>query len=249
MEKNKVSIITPMYNTEKFIPETVESVINQTYKNWELLIMNDNSTDSSYEIVKRYADRDPRIKIINAGKNMGVVKGRNTLTEMAEGQFIAFLDSDDYWDKEKLEKQISFMEKENAAVSCTEYTRISETGVPINEIKIIKKITYDDLLKNNYMGCLTVIYNAEKLGKRYFKERRKNEDYVLWLEIIKETGEIHGLKENLAYYRVLDNSRSSNKIDAAKDRWNVYRKVEKLPFFKSVYYFLNYIIIALKKTK
>lgn len=105
------------------------------------------------------------------------------------------------------------------------------------------------MLKNNYLGCLTVILDSEKLGKRFFKQRNKNEDYVLWLEIIKETGKIYGLKENLAFYRVLNNSRSSNKIDAAKVRWEIYRKVEKLSFFKALYYFINYAIIALKKTK
>ena len=99
------------------------------------------------------------------------------------------------------------------------------------------------------MGCLTVIYNVEKIGKRYFKEKKKNEDYVLWLEIIKESKKIYGLRENLAYYRVLNNSRSSNKIDAAKDRWNIYRKVENLSLLKSIYYFINYVIVALKKTK
>ena len=117
----------------------------------------------------------------------------------------------------------------------------------INEIKIIEEIKYKDLLKNNYLGCLTVIYNVEKIGKRYFKERKKNEDYVLWLEIIKESKKIYGLRENLAYYRVLNNSRSSNKIDAAKDRWNIYRKVENLSLLKSIYYFINYVIVALKK--
>ncbi len=249
MEKDKVSIITPMYNAEKFIAETIESVLKQTYRNWELLIMNDRSEDNSYEIARKYSYIDSRIKIINSEQNIGVVKGRNALTDMATGQYIAFLDSDDYWEKAKLEKQLSFMKKRNAYISCTEYTRVTEQGKLINEIDIIEEINYEDLLKNNYLGCLTVIYNVEKLGKRYFKERKKNEDYVLWLEIIKETGKIYGLKEKLAYYRVLDNSRSSNKIDAAKDRWNIYRKVEELSFIKSVYYFMNYTVKALKKTK
>ena len=249
MIKDKVSIIVPVYNVEKFISQTVESVINQTYKNWELLIINDNSGDKSYEIVKRYSEKDDRIKVINAEKNIGVVRGRNKLIDMAEGQYIAFLDADDYWTENKLERQISFMKEKNAAISCTEYTRVTEEGKPINRIIIKEKITYTDLLKNNYLGCLTVMLDNEKLGKRYFKERNKNEDYVLWLEIIKETGEIYGLKEDLAFYRVLNNSRSSNKAGAAKVRWEIYRKEEKLSFLKSLYYFINYAIIALKKTK
>lgn len=249
MEKNKVSIIIPVYNAEKFIGETIESVIFQTYTNWEILILNDMSTDRSYEIIQEYAQKDGRIKVINSEKNIGVVEGRNRLINEADGEYIAFLDADDYWKEDKLEKQIEFMKNKDIAISCTEYTRVTENGKPINEIKIKEEITYRDLLKNNYLGCLTVIYNAEKLGKRYFKERDKNEDYVLWLEIIKDTGKIYGLKENLAFYRVLDKSRSSNKIDAAKVRWRIYRDVEKLSLFQAAYYFMNYVIIALKKTK
>ena len=249
MIKDKVSIIIPMYNAEKYISQTVKSVIAQTYKNWELLIINDNSKDDSYKIVRELSEKDDRIKIINSEKNIGVVNGRNKLITIADGQYIAFLDADDYWTENKLERQIAFMKEKNATISCTEYTRISEEGKPINEIKIKEEILYNDLLKNNYLGCLTVILDSEKLGKRFFKQRNKNEDYVLWLEIIKETGKIYGLKENLAFYRVLNNSRSSNKIDAAKVRWEIYRKVEKLSFFKALYYFINYAIIALKKTK
>ena len=249
MIKDKVSVIIPMYNAENFISRTVESVINQNYKIWELLIINDNSGDKSYEIVKKYSEKDDRIKVITVEKNIGVVKGRNKLIDMAEGQYIAFLDADDYWAENKLERQIAFMKEKNAAISCTEYTRVTEEGKPINRIIIKEKITYTDLLKNNYLGCLTVMLDNEKLGKRYFKERNKNEDYVLWLEVIKETGEIYGLKEDLAFYRVLNNSRSSNKAGAAKVRWEIYRKEEKLSFLKSLYYFINYAIIALKKTK
>lgn len=249
MEENKVSIIIPVYNAEKFIGKTIESVLNQTYKNWEMLIFNDKSKDNSLKIIKKYSEKDKRIKVVDSKENVGVVAARNKLTEIATGEFIAFLDADDYWKQNKLEKQIKFMLKNNALISCTEYTRVTEDEKEINDIIIKEIITYEDMLKNNYLGCLTVIYNANKLGKRYFKEREKNEDYVLWLEIVKETKIIFGLKENLAFYRVLNNSRSSNKIKAAKDRWNVYRKIERLSLFKSIYYFLQYVIRALKKTK
>lgn len=249
MQENKVSIIIPVYNAEKFIGKTMESVLNQTYKNWEMLIFNDKSKDDSLKIIKKYSEKDERIKVIDSKENVGVVTARNKLTEIATGEFIAFLDADDYWREEKLEKQIKFMKEQNALISCTEYTRVTEDEKEINDIIIKEIITYEDMLKNNYLGCLTVIYNANKLGKRYFKERKKNEDYVLWLEIVKETKIIFGLKENLAFYRVLNNSRSSNKIKVAKDRWEVYRKIERLSLLKSIYYFLQYVIRALKKTK
>jgi glycosyltransferase, family 2 len=247
IEKEKVSIIVPMYNAEKFIGKTIESVLAQTYQNWEMLIMNDVSTDNSLAIVSVYAKKDERIKIVNTEKNVGVVKGRNFLIDLASGKYIAFLDADDYWHNEKLEKQIKFMKEKNASISCTEYTRVKENEEKINDVIIKEEISYNDMLKNNYLGCLTVIYDAEKIGKRYFKELEKNEDYVLWLEIVKDVNTIYGLKENLAYYRVLDNSRSSNKVKTAKVRWEIYRKIEKLSLLKSLYYFLHYAIRAVLK--
>ena len=247
IEKEKVSIIVPMYNAEKFIGKTIESVLAQTYQNWEMLIMNDVSTDNSLAIVSVYAKKDERIKIVNTEKNVGVVKGRNFLIDLASGKYIAFLDADDYWHNKKLEKQIKFMKEKNASISCTEYTRVKENEEKINDVIIKEEISYNDMLKNNYLGCLTVIYDAEKIGKRYFKELEKNEDYVLWLEIVKDVDIIYGLKENLAYYRVLDNSRSSNKVKTAKVRWEIYRKIEKLSLLKSLYYFLHYAIRAVLK--
>ena len=249
IEKEKVSIIVPMYNAEKFIGKTIESVLAQTYQNWEMLIMNDVSTDNSLAIVSLYAKKDERIKIVNTEKNVGVVKGRNFLIDLASGKYIAFLDADDYWHNEKLEKQIKFMKEKNASISCTEYTRVKENEEKINDVIIKEEISYNDMLKNNYLGCLTVMYDAEKIGKRYFKELEKNEDYVLWLEIVKDVNTIYGLKENLAYYRVLDNSRSSNKVKTAKVRWEIYRKIEKLPLLKSIYYFMHYAVRAVLKSK
>lgn len=247
IEKEKVSIIVPMYNAEKFIGKTIESVLAQTYQNWEMLIMNDVSTDNSLAIVSVYAKKDERIKIVNTEKNVGVVKGRNFLIDLASGKYIAFLDADDYWHNEKLEKQIKFMKEKNASISCTEYTRVKENEEKINDVIIKENIFYNDMLKNNYLGCLTVIYDTEKIGKKYFKELEKNEDYVLWLEIVKDVDIIYGLKENLAYYRVLDNSRSSNKVKTAKVRWEIYRKIEKLSLLKSIYYFLHYAVRAVLK--
>ena len=236
MDKEKVSIIVPMYNAEKFIGKTIESVLSQTYENWEMLIMNDVSTDNSLAVVNEYAKKDDRIMVVNTEKNMGVVKGRNHLIDLANGKYIAFLDADDYWHSQKLEKQIQFMKEKNAGISCTEYTRVKENSEKINEVVIKSEISYTDMLKNNYLGCLTVMYDVEKVGKRYFKELEKNEDYVLWLEIVKDVKTIFGLKENLAYYRVLDNSRSSNKVKTAKVRWEIYRKVEKLPLNKKIFW-------------
>ena len=157
MDKEKVSIIVPMYNAEKFIGKTIESVLSQTYENWEMLIMNDVSTDNSLAVVNEFAKKDDRIKVVNTEKNMGVVKGRNHLIDLANGKYIAFLDADDYWHSQKLEKQIQFMKEKNAGISCTEYTRVKENGEKLNEVVIKPEISYTDMLKNNYLGCLTVM--------------------------------------------------------------------------------------------
>lgn len=239
---NLVSIIVPMYNAEKYVEDTINSVINQTYTNWEMLIVNDNSTDNSLEIVKKYAKNDSRIKIYNNDKNLGVVKSRNKMIEKSNGQFIAFLDSDDYWSSDKLEKQVSHMRNNNLCISGTSYYQIYENSEKIVKIKTKKELTYTDMLKNNYLGCLTVMYDTSRIGKKYFKEINKNEDYLLWLEILKKIGKTINLEENLAYYRVLSNSRSSNKFEVVKSRWEIYRKYEKLSFVKSCYYLFHYMV-------
>ena len=249
IENKRIDILMATYNGEKYLVEQLDSIINQTYRNWNLLIRDDNSTDKTLEIIQNYHKKDKRIKIVNTEKNVGVVKGRNFLIELASGKYIAFLDADDYWHSQKLEKQIQFMKEKNAGISCTEYTRVKENGEKINEVVIKSEISYTDMLKNNYLGCLTVMYDVEKIGKRYFKELEKNEDYVLWLEIVKDVKTIYGLKQNLAYYRVLDNSRSSNKAKTAKVRWEIYRKIEKLPLLKSIYYFMHYAVRAVLKSK
>lgn len=244
---DKVSIITPVYNSEKYVKETIESVLSQTYKNFELILINDKSTDNSLDICNSY--KDDRIKHINLEKNVGVCRARNIAIENACGRYIAFLDSDDIWDKNKLEEQIKFMKENNAEISCTEYERINETGKKIGYISVKEKISYNDMLKNNYVGCLSVIYDKDKIGKMYFEQINKNEDYLLWLKIVKKTKYIYGLRKNLAKYRVLNVSRSSNKFKVILARWEIYRKYEKLNILSSFYYILNYGIMALVKNR
>ena len=244
---DKVSIITPVYNSEKYLKDTIESVLNQTYTNFELILINDKSIDASIDICNSY--NDDRIKVIDLHENVGVCMARNIGIKSSSGRYIAFLDSDDVWDSKKLEKQISFMQKINAVISCTEYERVDEKLNKIGYIKIKDKIRYSDMLKNNYVGCLTVILDTNKLGKIYFKQIDKNEDYLLWLEIIKKTKYIYGLCENLGKYRVLNSSRSHNKLKVVMARWEIYRKYEHINIFSSFYYILNYGIIALLKNR
>ncbi|MCS5420420.1 MULTISPECIES: glycosyltransferase family 2 protein [Psychrilyobacter] len=243
-----VSIITPLYNAEKYIEATINSVQGQTYKNWEMIIVDDCSKDNSYNLVVKLAEQEKRIKLIENKANSGVTKTRNKGIELAKGKYIAFLDADDLWKKEKLEKQISFMKKNKVLISYTGYEKINENGTIRGEIKVPKNVTYHESLKGNIMGCLTVIYNCEKLGKKYFKELKMSEDHVLWLEILKDT-DSYGVEESLAQYRVLGNSRSSSKIDAIKFQWEINRKIEKLTRIESVYYFINYLWYGYRRYK
>ena len=225
----------------------MESVLAQTYENWELLVIDDGSSDNGYNIVKEYSDNDKRIKLLEDEKNSGVTKTRNKGIEASDGRYIAFLDSDDMWHKEKLEKQLNFMNNKNTAISCTAYARVDRAGNEKKVIHVKEEITYNMLLKTNMMGCLTVIYDTEKTGKRYFTEAEKSEDYILWLSMVRDIKMAYGLDEPLAYYRVLDNSRSSNKLKVVKFQWKIYRKYEKLSLFKTIYCFIFYILEGTKK--
>lgn len=241
-----VSIITPLYNAEKYIEATINSVQNQTYKNWEMIIVDDCSKDNSYGLVKKIAKNESRIKLVKNKENCGVTKTRNKGIKIAEGKYIAFLDADDLWHPKKLEKQISFMKKNKVLISYTGYEKINEDGTIRGKIKVPIKVTYHESLKGNIMGCLTVIYDQEKLSKKYFKELKMSEDHVLWLEILKDT-DSYGIGDSLAKYRVLENSRSSSKIDAIKFQWKINRKIEKLSILKSVYYFVNYLWLGYRR--
>lgn len=235
-----VSIITPLYNCEKYIDETIQSVINQTYKNWEMIIVDDCSKDNGVKIVEKYQKLDKRIKLYRNEQNQGVSFTRNRAIDLSKGKYIAFLDSDDLWKKEKLSKQISFMEKNNITLSYTGYEKINSDGSLRGEIKVPEKLDYEELLKNCLIGFLTAVYKKEDLKEFRFM-KSKAEDYIFWLSIIKKIKYAYGVQENLAYYRVLNNSRSSNKIDIVKFHWKIYREIEKLNLMKSIYYYLIYI--------
>lgn len=247
MEKEPlVSIVTPLYNSEKFIKETIESVLSQTYTNWEMLIVNDCSKDNGASIVEKYSKKDKRIKLFNNKKNMGVSFTRNKAINLSQGKYIAFLDSDDLWHKEKLKKQIKMMEEKNISLSYTAYTKMNEDGSLRGKIEVPEKVNYKKLLKGNIMGCLTVIARKDILKDSYFRQT-KQEDYILWLELLKKVEFSYGIQESLAFYRVLENSRSSNKIDLVNFNWRIYREVEKLSLVESIYYFVIYLVKGIKR--
>ena len=245
-----VSIITPSYNSESFLSETIESVLSQTYVNWEMIIVDDVSSDKSTEIIEKYMQKDKRIKLIKLDENSGPAVARNRAIEEAKGRYISFLDSDDFWHKEKLTKQLAFMQEKSATLSFTGYYTVEEkSGIPTTLMEVPPTVDYHTLLKQNIMGCLTVMYDSEKLGKVYMPDISKRQDFALWLKILKKTSFAYGLDESLAYYRVRKSSVSSNKIIASTYNWKLYRDVEELPLYKAIYYFGWYTYNSIKNKR
>jgi len=241
-----VSIITPSYNSSKFIEECVASVLLQSYTNWELLIVDDCSKDNSRDLLTNLAEKEDRIKLTFLDENIGAAKARNIAIRNAKGKYISFLDSDDVWQKDKLEKQIKFMEGNDIAFSFTSYTPISEDGtISFSEIVAPTEIGYSSYLKNTIIGCLTVIIDKEKVGNFEMPIIKSSHDMALWLLIMKRGFTAYGLNESLAKYRIVSTSNTANKWCAANDVWRVYRQFEKLSFFYSIWCFLNYAFNAI----
>ena len=243
-----VSIITPSYNSSRFIVECVNSVISQTFQNWEMIIVDDDSNDNSRDIISDLSAKEKRIKSIFLEENVGSAEARNVAIKQSKGRYIAFLDSDDIWSKDKLEKQISFMNEKDIAFSFTSYQIISEDGkTKYSVITAPKKMSYHSYLKNTIIGCLTVIIDKEKTGDFQMPNIRSSHDMALWLLIMKRGFSAYGLDENLAYYRIVSTSNTSKKWKAAKEVWDVYRKKEKINILYSIYYFIGYAFNAIKK--
>lgn len=241
--KPLVSIITAMYNSETFISETINSVINQTYKNWELILIDDFSTDSTLQRIQPFLDKNSNIKLIKNTSNLGAAITRNKGIQAAKGDYIAFLDGDDVWKPEKLEIQMAFMQSNDCEVCFSSYQQIDEEGNSLNKlIKALPKLTYNKFLKSNYIGNLTGMYNRKALGKINAPNLRKRQDWLLWLAAVKKSGKpALGIQESLAYYRVRKNSMSSNKYNLLKHNYWVYKKGLGFSTIKSMYCMLIFL--------
>jgi glycosyltransferase involved in cell wall biosynthesis len=235
----------PAYNSAKTIKSSILSVIDQTYSGWELIIVDDCSTDNTVNIVKQLARSDQRIKLVIQQKNSGAGAARNKAIELSLGRFIAFLDSDDMWHPEKLTKQIAFMLDSQVSFSYTRYQVLSESGV-LKQLYPPKQATYFSILKTNYIGCLTAIYDTEFFGKVYMPTIRKRQDMALWLELLKQIDKAPLLDECLATYRV-GVGMTSNKVKAAQAQYFLYRHHLKLSLLKSLYYMATYTIHGIIK--
>lgn len=250
MKKGLVSIITPTYNCGKFIAETIESIQAQTYTNWELIIVDDCSKDNTEEIVKVYMEKDARIKYHRLETNSGAAVARTTAMKLAEGEYMAFCDSDDLWMPDKLEKQLSFMKNTGHAFSCTAYEQIDEDGNSLNRIiKPKEKCDYNRLLLDCPVGNSTVMYNVEVMGKFEVPNIRKRNDDALWLQMLKKEKYIWGMPDVLMKYRIRKNSISSNKLKVIKYHWILYRDIEHLSVFRSVFHIAWWGVLKVFKIK
>lgn len=251
MTDTLVSIITPCYNGEKYISQTIRSVLAQSYENWEMIIVDDGSTDGSADIIHSFAQTDSRIRFIRQ-ENAGSAAARNTAIRAAEGRYLALLDADDLWEPEFLEQQLAFMAQKNALCVCCAYRCIDEAGAEVHPPVIPKEvITTRDMLVRNHIGCLTGLYDTKVHGKIFLDESLKSirDDYAFWLRIVELEGKAYGNQICLARYRVLESSTTGNKRKLIAKQYGFYRDYLKLSVPKSILNLLRWGVAGLKKYK
>jgi len=236
MIEKLVSIITPCYNGSKYIAETIDAVRRQSYVDWEMIIVDDGSKDDSAKIIKKYVNKDKRIKYIYQ-ENSGSAAARNNGIRNANGRYIVLLDADDVWDDNFLVEQLSYMKKKNAVCVCSAYRMIDDNSQVLSSITIPKEIiTEKDMQIRNYIGCLTGVYDSKKYGKIYLREELKSirDDYAYWLDIVKLEGMAHGNKKILASYRVISTSTTGKKYKLIGKQYKFYRQYLKLGRLTSI---------------
>ncbi|KOP37322.1 glycosyltransferase family 2 protein [Flavobacterium sp. WLB] len=241
-----VSILTPTYNTEKFIRATIESVQNQTYQNWEMILVDDASTDETVKIIADFAEKDNRIKLFKLPKNSGNGFARNVALEKASGKYIAFLDADDLWFPNKLEKQLQFLNANNLPFTFSFYDSIDEESNNLNRrVEAPLNLTYNELFFCNYVGNLTAIYDADYFGKIVIEDTQKRQDWRLWLTILKQIKETKPVPEPLAFYRIRKDSISSSKFKLIKHNFGVYRDFHGFNLVSSVLLMIRFLFTQL----
>lgn len=236
-EENLVSIITPVYNATSFIKDTAKSVFNQSYSNWEWILVDDCSKDNSWILLSELSKNDKRVKIYRNKINLKSGKTRNLAIKKAKGRFIAFLDSDDLWHPEKLKTQIPFMLNNQYYFSHTSYGYINEDGKRIKSIfHVRKEVDYYHLLKRTEISCLTAIYDAEKIGKFYMSEHARKQDYALWLAILKSGTKSYGIDKELAFYRQVSNSATGVKYKLVLKHITFLKETQNFSTINALYY-------------
>ncbi|MGV7107618.1 glycosyltransferase family 2 protein [Flavobacterium sp. U410] len=237
-----VSIITPTFNSAKYIAETIRSVQDQTHDNWEMIIIDDGSSDETENIVVSLKEKDQRIHFYKLNQNSGPAIARNTGIEKAKGDYITFLDADDIWFPKFIETSIATIQETNIPFVFSSYRRGNEQlEFVYSDFIVPQNVTYTDILKSNSISCLTAFLDVKTLGKKFMPVIRKRQDMGLWLQYLKEIPFAYGIQEPQAIYRIRENSLSRKKSDLIKYQWQFYRQVEKLNIFQSVYYMLHWM--------
>ena len=249
-ENRLVSIITPVYNKEQHVAEAIESVMAQNYAEWELILIDDASSDDSRQVIRPFLDRDPKLRYIRLDRNEGAAYARNVGLEAARGRYVAFLDADDVWMPGKLEKQLDLMRSGGYGFSYTAIELIDEDGrVLKKKRKIAPVVDYLYLLCNTVIACSSVVLDRQIVGDVRMPPVRKGQDFATWLSILRRGVKAYGIDEVYVKYRISRGSISSNKLGALRRTWNIYRNVEHIHLFPACFYFSMYVLNAVKKYK
>lgn len=251
MKQELVSIIVPVYNVEKYIEETMDCVTRQTYPDWELLLVDDSSPDSSAEKIENYIRRsgDARIRLLRQPSNMGAAKARNRGLAESLGRYIAYLDADDLWEPDKLERELAFMAEKDAAFAFTGYEFADENGKGLGRVvRVPETLTYKQALKNTTIFTTTVMFDTAKIDKSLLEMPDiKSEDTALWWKVLRKGYVAYGLDENLVKYRRVGKSLSSNKLEAVRRIWNLYRRAEGMSVINSAWHCCFWAVRAVKR--
>ena len=239
-EQPLVSVVMPVHNAESFLKQAIDSVLNQTYQNIELIMVDDCSKDASLRIMSEYAEQDSRVQVIRSDRNRGVACARNIGIQAAKGDYVAFLDSDDVWLPEKLEKQLRLLRDQNAEISYCSVDFVDEKNQKLKSFLVPKTTDYNEMLYRCVFICSTVVVEAKLLKAHPFNPKFYHEDLLLWIELLALKVKAVGETSVQAQYRIIQGSRSNNKLNAAKNRWKIYREALGMNFFHSSIAFVRY---------
>ena len=245
MKNSIVSIITPCFNSQKYLDVMINSVINQSYENWELIIIDDFSTDNSINIINKYLNQYNRIKLIKSNNRSGPAFARNEGIKLAKGGYITFLDADDYWGKNFLKYSLDSIK--NHTFIYSNYNRVNQDGKFIDKIKTVPRVDRNKILKGTPISCLTAFIDFNKIGKKFFPLNTFREDISFWTLILKDCNFAYGFNFCEAFYRNHKDSSSSNKLKMAIMTWKDYRNYHRLPLLKSLFFFSHYALNGIFK--
>lgn len=242
MSRDLVSVVMPAYNAGAFIAEAITSVLGQTCPHWDLIVVDDCSTDDTVRVAREWMERDPRVKVVRSSVNGGTAAARNLGLSQCMGRYVAFLDADDVWMTEKMHRQLDFMERQGIAFSFTAYQKFGPNGLG-SVIGAPHSVSWREMLMGNRIGCSTVMIDTRAFPRLSFPTGLgRQEDYALWLSLLRQGGLAYGIDEPLVRYRVHEASKSARKLRSITAQWSVYRDFEQLPLLHAAWYLAHYAV-------